>query len=164
MLFHSLAILNAPVFEYKTTETNSTNTGLIQDIVATLRIDFVSQAQVERARNGAAGWCTAEILRADAETLLAQNDPTLERRAEEQLLSALTVARRQNALAWELRSAMSLARLWQRRGMDDAAQDLLGPVYRRFSEGFETPDLQQAGALLQKLARDRKSTRLNSSH
>src|SRR3546814_17979294 len=80
MLFHSLAILNAPVFEYKTPEANSTNAGLIQDIVATLRIDCVSQAQVERARNGAAGWCTAEILRADAETLLAQNDISEERR------------------------------------------------------------------------------------
>lgn len=153
MLFHDWASLYARAFDDETLEASSTNAGLIQDIVVTLRIDCVNQAQVERARNGAAGWCSAEILRADAEALLAQNDPALERCAEEQLLSALTVARRQNALAWELRSAMSLARLWQRRGMDHAAQDLLGPVYRRFSEGFDTPDLQQAGALLQKLAR-----------
>ena len=130
--------------------TRPTN-GLVQDIAVTLRSDFVSPAQIERARSGAAGWCSAEILRADAETLLARNEPSLEEAAEAQLLAALDIARRHQALAWELRSATSLARLWQRQGQAQAAQALLGPVYRRFTEGFQTPDLLEAGALLQAL-------------
>lgn len=153
MLFENWARHYARAFEGQPLEASPATTGLIQDIVVTLRADLVSPVQTERAASGAAGWCSAEILRADAEALLAQNDPTLEGRAEEQLLAALTVARHHKALAWELRSAMSLARLWQRRGQAHAAQDMLGPVYRRFSEGFDTPDLQEASALLQQLAR-----------
>lgn len=152
MLFHDWACHYDCAFANETLEASPATAGLIRDIVVTLRADFVSQAQIERAHSGAAGWCAAEILRAGAETWLAQNDPSLERRAEDQLLEALAVARRHNALAWELRSAMSLARLWQRRGQEHAARDLLGPIYRRFTEGFDTPDLQQAGALLQTLS------------
>ncbi|WHS58249.1 winged helix-turn-helix domain-containing protein [Pseudomonas sp. G2-4] len=151
MLFHDWACHYECALDGAPLAASRTN-GLIQDIVVTLRADCVSPAQLERARSGAAGWCTAEVLRAGAETWLAQNDPSLEGRAEEQLLNALAVARHHNALAWELRSAMSLARLWKRRGQDLAARDLLGPVYRRFTEGFDTPDLQQANALLQTLS------------
>ena len=150
MLFHDWACHYECALDGTPLAASRTN-GLIQDIVVTLRADCVSPAQLERAHSGAAGWCTAEILRASAETLLAQNAPSLEDRAEEQLLDALAVARHHNARAWELRSAMSLARLWQRRGREHAARDLLGPVYRRFTEGFDTPDLQQASALLQTL-------------
>ncbi|WP_335944340.1 winged helix-turn-helix domain-containing protein [Pseudomonas sp. G166] len=152
MLFHDWACHYDCAFAGETLEASPTGTGLIRDIVVTLRADLVSPAQIERAHSGAAGWCAAEILRAGAETWLAQDDPSLEGRAEDQLLQALAVARRHNALAWELRSAMSLARLWQRRGQTLAAQDLLEPVYRRFTEGFDTPDLQGADALLQTLS------------
>ena len=152
MLFHDWACHYDSALDGLPLETSPTN-GLIQDIAVTLRPDFVSPTQLERARSGAAGWCSAEILRAGAETWLARNDPSLEDAAEAQLLAALNVARRQHALAWELRSATSLARLWQRRGQMHAAQELLGPVYRRFSEGFDTPDLLEADALLQSLTR-----------
>ena len=61
---------------------------------------------------------------------------------------ALVVARGQQARARELRTAMSLARLWQDQGRRAAAQALLAPMYGWFTEGFDTADLQEARALL----------------
>ncbi|MCJ8206878.1 winged helix-turn-helix domain-containing protein [Pseudomonas sp. RGM2987] len=151
ILFHHWARHYDSAFNGGTLEVNPVN-GLIGDVVVTLRTDLVNDAQVERARSGAAGWCSAEILRAGAETLLATNEPCVDGRAEEQLVAALAIARDQAALAWELRSATSLARLWQRQGRESAAQQLLDSVYRRFTEGFDTPDLVQANALLQALS------------
>jgi len=65
---------------------------------------------------------------------------------------ALTIARRQQAKSWELRAAMSLARLWQQQGKRTKAYDLLAPIYGWFTEGFDTADLQDAKALLEVLA------------
>ncbi|WP_260961440.1 ATP-binding protein [Pseudomonas citri] len=152
LLFHDWACHYEDAFEGAPVKAKSSH-GLIQDIVVTLRADTVSAAQIERARTGAAGWCTAEVLRAAAETALAHDDPVQEEQAEALLLEALAVARGHHALAWELRSAVSLARLWHRRGQDQAAQDVLGPLYQRFSEGFDTPGLQEASAMLGLLAR-----------
>ena len=64
---------------------------------------------------------------------------------------ASAVARRQQAKSWELRAAMSLARLWQRQGKQDDARALLAPIYGWFTEGFDTADLQEAKALLEDL-------------
>jgi predicted ATPase len=64
----------------------------------------------------------------------------------------LTVAQSQGAKAWELRTATSLARLWQHQGKRQEARDLLAPIYNWFSEGFDTPDLQEAKVLLDALA------------
>jgi predicted ATPase len=64
---------------------------------------------------------------------------------------ALAVARQQQAKSWELRAAMSLARLWRDQGKRDEARDLLAPVYGWFTEGFDTLDLKEA-TLLDKLA------------
>ena len=64
---------------------------------------------------------------------------------------ALTVARAQQAKSWELRAAMSMARLWRDQGKRAAARELLAPVYGWFTEGFDTPDLKDAKALLEKL-------------
>jgi predicted ATPase len=72
--------------------------------------------------------------------------------AETCFQQALTVARRQQAKAWELRAAMSLARLWQRQGKRAAAYELLAPVYDWFTEGLNTADLQEAKAVLEALA------------
>jgi predicted ATPase len=65
---------------------------------------------------------------------------------------ALDVARRQQAKALELRAALSLSRLWQQQGQRAAAHTLLAPIYGWFTEGFETPDRQEAKALLAELA------------
>ena len=63
-----------------------------------------------------------------------------------------TVARRQQAKSWELRAAMSLARLWQQQGKRAEARELLAPIYGWFTEGFDTADLQEAKALLDALS------------
>ena len=62
------------------------------------------------------------------------------------------VAREQHAKSWELRAAMSMARLWREQGKRDEARELLAPVYGWFTEGFDTLDLKQAKALLDELA------------
>jgi predicted ATPase len=62
------------------------------------------------------------------------------------------VARRQQAKAMELRAATSLSRLWQRQGKCEEACQLLADIYRWFTEGFDTADLQTAKALLEELA------------
>ena len=64
---------------------------------------------------------------------------------------ALTVAREQKAKSWELRAAMSMARLWRDQGNLQLARDILAPVYGWFTEGFDTRDLKEAKALLDEL-------------
>jgi predicted ATPase len=65
---------------------------------------------------------------------------------------ALAIARQQQAKSWELRAAMSMARLWRDQGKRDEARDLLVPVYGWFTEGFDTLDLKEAKTLLDELA------------
>jgi predicted ATPase len=62
------------------------------------------------------------------------------------------VAQEQSARLWELCAAMSLARLWCSQGKRAEAYDLLAPIYGWFTEGFESPDLKDAKALLHDLA------------
>ena len=64
---------------------------------------------------------------------------------------ALAVARQQQAKSWELRVAMSMARLWRDQGKRAAARALFDPVYGWFTEGFDTLDLKEAKALLDEL-------------
>ena len=66
--------------------------------------------------------------------------------------SALIVARAQQAKSWELRAAMSMARLWRDQGKREQARELLAPVYGWFTEGFDALDLKEAKALLDELA------------
>jgi predicted ATPase len=73
-------------------------------------------------------------------------------KAEAYFEHALAVARQQQAKSWELRAAMSLARLWRDHGKPQQARELLAPVYGWFTEGFDTVDLQEAKALLDTLA------------
>ena len=65
-------------------------------------------------------------------------------KAEAYFERALAVARQQQAKSWELRAAMSMARLWRDQGKRDEARDLLAPVYGWFTEGFDTLDLKEA--------------------
>jgi predicted ATPase len=64
---------------------------------------------------------------------------------------ALAAARQQQAKSWELRAAMSMARLWRDQGKRDKTRELLAPVYGWFTEGFDTLDLKEAKALLDEL-------------
>jgi predicted ATPase len=72
-------------------------------------------------------------------------------KAEAYLEHALSVAREQQAKSWELRAAMSMARLWRDQGKPQQASELLAPVYGWFTEGFDTRDLKEAKALLEEL-------------
>ena len=95
--------------------------------------------------------CEAELHRLRGELLLA-HAATNQRQAESCFRQALTVARRQQAKSWELRAAMSLSGLWQQQGKRAPARQLLAEVYHWYTEGFDTPDLQEAQALLEALA------------
>ena len=110
-------------------------------------LSVVDQA-LARAEQTEAGWYLAELLRTKGELLLLGGVPTAVETAEPCFHRALDVARRQGALSWELRAAMSLARLWRGQQRVSQARKVLGPVYRRFTEGFETADLIAARALL----------------
>ncbi len=95
-------------------------------------------------------WYEAELHRITGELLLQQAVPDAPQ-AEACLQHALAVARRQQAKSWELRTALSLSRLWQRQGKRAAARQVLAPIYGWFTEGFDTPDLQAAKVLLEAL-------------
>jgi predicted ATPase len=71
--------------------------------------------------------------------------------AEASFRQAIEVARHQQANPWELRATVSLCRLWQAQGRHDEARSILAEVYGWFTEGFDTPDLQEAKALLDEL-------------
>jgi predicted ATPase/class 3 adenylate cyclase len=92
----------------------------------------------------------AELHRIKGELLQRQAVPDAPQ-AEACFQQALAVARRQQAKSWELRAARSLNRLWQQQGKRDEARELLAPIYSWFTEGFDTPDLQEARALLEDL-------------
>jgi predicted ATPase len=96
-------------------------------------------------------WCEAEVDRIAGEIALMSPEPH-PAKAEAYFERALAVARQQQAKSWELRAAMSMARLWRDQGKRIEARELLAPVYGWFTEGFDTLDLKQAKALLDELA------------
>ena len=73
-------------------------------------------------------------------------------KAEAYFERALAVAQQQQAKSWELRASMSLARFWREQGKVQQARELLAPVYRWFTEGFDTRDLKETKELLEELA------------
>ena len=106
-----------------------------------------AMAAVETAKER---WCEAEVNRIAGEIALLSPEPDVAK-AEAYFERALAVAREQQAKSWELRAAMSMARLWRDQGNRDEARDLLAPVYGWFTEGFDTLDLKEAKALLDAL-------------
>jgi predicted ATPase len=78
--------------------------------------------------------------------------PSTQVEAETCFLKAIAIAQKQQAKSWELRTATSLARLWQSQGKSQAARELLAPIYGWFTEGFDTKDLKEAKTLLEELA------------
>ena len=95
-------------------------------------------------------WFEAEVHRIAGEIAFKSPQPDAAK-AETHFERALAVARAQQAKSWELRAAMSMARLWRDQGKRIEARDLLAPVYGWFTEGFDTLDLKEAKALLDKL-------------
>jgi class 3 adenylate cyclase/predicted ATPase len=95
-------------------------------------------------------WFEAEVHRIAGEIALKSPEPDAAK-AEAYFERALAVARQQQAKSWELRAAMSLARLWRDQGKSKQARELLAPVYDWFTEGFDTLDLKEAKALIAEL-------------
>ena len=96
-------------------------------------------------------WFEAEINRIAGEIALKSPERDTAK-AEAYFERALTVARQQQAKSWELRAAMSMARLWRDQGKLDEAHELLAPVYGWFTEGLDTLDLKEAKGLLDHLS------------
>jgi predicted ATPase len=84
--------------------------------------------------------------------LLLQQPPPDASQAESCFLQATEVARRQQAKWLELRASVSMSRLWQEQGKQEAARQMLAEVYDWFTEGFDTPDLKEAKALLEEIS------------
>jgi predicted ATPase len=110
---------------------------------------FIDDA-IEKVERSKEKWCEAEVHRIAGEIALKSPQPDAAK-AEAYFDRALAVARQQQAKSWELRAAMSMARLWRDQGKRDEARELLAPVYGWFTEGFDTRDLKEAKALLEEL-------------
>ena len=95
-------------------------------------------------------WCEADIHRIAGEIVLLSPERDAAK-AEAYFERALAVARQQQAKSWELRAAMSMARLWRDQGKPQQAREVLAPVHGWFTEGFDTLDLKEAKALLDEL-------------
>ena len=107
-------------------------------------------ASSEPIENAKERWYEAEVHRTAGEVAL-KSPKRDAAKAEAHFERALAVARQQQAKSWELRAAMSMARLWRDQGKRDEARELLAPVYGWFTEGFDTLDLKEAKALLDEL-------------
>ena len=92
----------------------------------------------------------AEMYRLKGELLLKRRDSNAE--AQKCFERAIEIARNQSAKAWELRATMSLAKLLKKQGRHAEARTMLAEIYGWFTEGFDTADLKEAKAMLDKLA------------
>jgi hypothetical protein len=119
--------------------------------LATLHEGLVTQQAIVRAENGLAGWSAPEILRVKADALLRRRGASAGA-AEGLLRRSLDIAKEQGALSWQLRTAMSLARLWRAQDRTPEAYCLLASVHSRFTEGFGSVDLVTAKTLLEDMA------------
>jgi predicted ATPase len=95
-------------------------------------------------------WFEAEVNRVAGKIALKSPEADIAK-AEAYFERALAVARQQQAKSWELRAAMSMARLWRDQGKRDEARELFAPIYGWFTEGFDTRDLKEAKAFLEEL-------------
>jgi predicted ATPase len=120
-----------------------TMAGLIEEALGTL---MEVRAFVEKTNER---YLEAELYRLWGELLLKQGN---EADAEVSLRKAVDVARCQSAKSWELRATISLARMWCKQDKIDEARQILKKIYGWFTEGFDTPDLKEAEALLNELS------------
>jgi len=121
------------------------------ELLVTIDQRLVQADLADRAQRNMGGWCNPEILRAAGEKRLGEGGPGAHPAAEQLFLAGLEDARRQGALAWELRAATSLARLWRSQNRLSEGHDILEATLARFSEGHGTADLQRADALMSEL-------------
>ena len=126
-------------------------------------LSILAEAQEMSTQRGEV-WSEAELYRLTGELTLQKfkarpeqsrriqsSEFNGEEEAEAHFHKAIEIAQKQEAKSWELRTATSLARLWQQQGKKQEAHDLLTPVYNWFTEGFDTADLKDAKTLLDRL-------------
>lgn len=128
------------------------------DVFATLNDERAVDAAIELAEKGRPSWCAPEMLRLKAVRILSAGGSRAAELAEPVFMQSLNIARRQESLSWELRTATSLARMWRDQRRVAEARDLLGSMYARFSEGFASSDLVAADALAKELARTERES------
>ena len=148
-------LLRAGVDQLRRTQSETLCTmflsGLAEALLASGQPDEALAAAneaVRRCEDSNAFWWLPEAVRIEGEVRLRLDQPQTAQ-AEADFRRSLELARNQGALSWELRAAASLARILQGQPAD--ARNILRPVYRRFTEGFGTADLQAAKALLDAL-------------
>jgi predicted ATPase len=108
------------------------------------------EALAESKRDGQ-GWYLPEFLRIRGELLLQDQQAQSGTAAENCFLEGIATARQQGALFWEMRCALSLARLRLAQDRADQARRILAPIYAQFREGFEIADMRTARAMLESL-------------
>jgi len=116
-------------------------TGLAEAALATVESELASIEQTGER------WFDAEVYRLHGEILLRCEPPDWAH-AEAAFMRALDIARRQGTRTFELRAALSLAKLYQMGGRDMAARELLAPAIAGFTEGPELPEVAEANRLL----------------
>jgi tetratricopeptide (TPR) repeat protein len=112
----------------------------------------VADAIIAASRPDAVAWCLSELLRVKGEVLLRRASDGSIPAAEDCFSQAAEVAHKQGALFWELRIALSVARLRVAQRRENEAREILQPVYDRFTEGFGMTDLRAAKALIDELS------------
>jgi predicted ATPase len=117
------------------------------EMMATVSDELLDDDVLVRAEAGHCPWCAPEVLRMQGEKLLRQGSSPQE--AEWWFIRALDLARSSKALSWELRAATSLARCWLSQDRRVEATALVAGVLERYTEGFDTLDLQRAQQMLQ---------------
>ena len=118
------------------------------ELLATLHPTLADERTFLRGDAGDAGWCQAELLRVRGERARSGDSKA----AEALFLRSLERARQDGALAWELRTSMSLGRLWMEQGRNQEALELVQSVLDRVTEGHSTPDVVEVVALREALA------------
>jgi hypothetical protein len=125
--------------------------GLIADTLVTIGSTLIKNVQSRVSISTAVGWCAPEIARIRGEALRKQHSAEAAASAETLFEESMQIAQRQGALAWQLRTAVSLATLWRDQGQGARARDLLASIYSQFVEGHGTRDLREARSLLETL-------------
>ena len=131
------------------TLTNPATGVILKDLLCTCDAGLADEAALARGESEAGGWCAPELLRLRGERARGAGDPQA---ASRWFRRGIELARRQQALSWELRCATSLADLLQASGSTAEAHACLLSVVQGFTEGFDTADLHRASALLEQLS------------
>ena len=125
--------------------------GLMAHTLATMEPGISEDLLPRPSFGDATGWCSSELLRLQGLRYLRKDPLDSAALAEAAFTKSMEIAVAQNALAWQLRTSISLAALWREQNQLDKARSQLSSIYTQFAEGHDTGDLRAAAALLQQL-------------